>query len=43
MNEDMKRLEDIIAEVESTEGISSEEKSTLLSEAVQIMKYIQPL
>ncbi len=41
MNEDMKRLEDIIAEVESTEGISSEEKSTLLSEAVQIMKYIQ--
>jgi len=41
MNEDMRRLEEIIAEVESTDELSSEVKSTLLSEAVQIMKYIQ--
>ena len=41
MNEDMKRLEEIIAEIEESEGLSPEAKSSVLAEAVQIMKYVQ--
>ncbi len=37
----MRRLEEIIAEVESSDELSSEVKSPLLVEAVQIMKYVQ--
>jgi len=41
MNEDMRRLEEIITELESSEGMSSEVKSSVLVEAVQIMKFVQ--
>ena len=40
MNEDMRRLEEIIAEIEESEGLSSETKSSVLAEAV-LMKYVQ--